>query len=832
MSRRGDVAIRFSVRDREQFRRQMESIGPEAEKTFERMMRAARPVDARLGAVDGAVRQLKTSVTGMARQSGPAGAFLTTLGGPLALGAAAALGLIAVAVREVFQLMERSREVAQYASNLETVSVAAGMSITDVQNLGTAVELAGGQFDAGTAALEEFSKRLGRVRALGQGEAFDALKTLGIGPQDLAGMSADQALERVLDRLMQIDDVSQRLALADRLGLAGMDELLRQTASTVRDLRADAEGFNAALSEETMQRLASAAQEMDALRMRRQTAERVEAAAFTELELRRQRAETAVAEARAARAADRIPLEERSVAILEMQRDVTRERLDQVRRMVESGFLQEEQLTTQERLLRRLEEREAALTAQMERRAQLDREMAVRQATRAASAEHLAGVMGLDSGSTTPELPLQRRRQLESLVESSLRSLMTPTQQLAELERDLNLARAAGMDITEAQIAAIVQRRRDEMGLNEVLNRRTELEAVVKSSLEQLITPTERLAALEANLREAQARGLPITDAQIEAVLRLGRAREGLLTDEERRQALLESLIAPTVALEERLADLYALLEEAPQHAETIKRALAAVHDSINGAGADAVAVGGDTRFGGLRKMAEHAQDLEAQVDRAVTGGLHDLDNMLDRLRRGSLSTGEAFMEMGDMIVSTLMRMATQRFIIGPLADVLFGAVSGVFGGGVPAKGAPVKAGVRHAGGMIDGTGPFRSVPASLADNAPRYHTGGGLGRDEHLIIGRDGERVLNPSENSALFSLLDRLSGSLEHLGGGRDEKLEIVLRDQSGGRIQARERRGGGGRSLELMLREQVSNLIGEGAFDAPMGERYGQRVGAYER
>ena len=70
-----------------------------------------------------------------------------------------------------------------------------------------------------------------------------------------------------------------------------------------------------------------------------------------------------------------------------------------------------------------------------------------------------------DAADPATNLTLERRRELEALVEAQLRSLMTPLERVAVLEADLRLARAAGFEITEAQIEQILTEARAREGL-------------------------------------------------------------------------------------------------------------------------------------------------------------------------------------------------------------------------------------------------------------------------------------------------------------------------------------------------------------------------------
>ena len=83
-----------------------------------------------------------------------------------------------------------------------------------------------------------------------------------------------------------------------------------------------------------------------------------------------------------------------------------------------------------------------------------------------------------------------------------------------------------------------------------------------------------------------------------------------------------------------------------------------------------------------------------------------------------------------------------KRFILGPLAGALSGALGGL---------GSIFAPVLHAGGMVGGAAPQRMVPATAFAGAPRMHSGGwaGLRPDEVPAILQKGERVLNRHEAS-----------------------------------------------------------------------------------
>lgn len=91
-------------------------------------------------------------------------------------------------------------------------------------------------------------------------------------------------------------------------------------------------------------------------------------------------------------------------------------------------------------------------------------------------------------------------------------------------------------------------------------------------------------------------------------------------------------------------------------------------------------------------------------------------------------------------MIADLAKLAARRFILGPIANALAGALGGAGG---------IFANILHAGGMVGSPGPGRMVPAMTFANAPRMHAGGwaGIKPDEVPAILQRGERVLSRRE-------------------------------------------------------------------------------------
>ena len=98
------------------------------------------------------------------------------------------------------------------------------------------------------------------------------------------------------------------------------------------------------------------------------------------------------------------------------------------------------------------------------------------------------------------------------------------------------------------------------------------------------------------------------------------------------------------------------------------------------------------------------------------------------------------FHDLVTSLLADLAKLAARRFILGPIANALSGALGGAGG---------IFANILHAGGMVGASAPGRMVPAMAFAAAPRMHSGGvaGLRHDEVPAILQRGERVLSRRE-------------------------------------------------------------------------------------
>ncbi|MFN3993950.1 MAG: phage tail tape measure C-terminal domain-containing protein [Tabrizicola flagellatus] len=154
-------------------------------------------------------------------------------------------------------------------------------------------------------------------------------------------------------------------------------------------------------------------------------------------------------------------------------------------------------------------------------------------------------------------------------------------------------------------------------------------------------------------------------------------------------------------------------------------------------AGAEHALTGWQAVTAALADYAAKARDIGWDVGSALVGAFQSAENAIgDFVKTGKLD----FRELVTSMIADLAKLAARRFILGPIANALSGALGGAGG---------IFANILHAGGMVGAPGPGRMVPALAFAGAPRMHNGGwaGLRPDEVPAILQRGERVLSRRE-------------------------------------------------------------------------------------
>lgn len=198
-------------------------------------------------------------------------------------------------------------------------------------------------------------------------------------------------------------------------------------------------------------------------------------------------------------------------------------------------------------------------------------------------------------------------------------------------------------------------------------------------------------------------------------------------------------------------------LDVATEAAGRYEDALGGVETAANGAGAaakdagaagkeaaeeakpatEATATGWKAVTEALSDYAKKAKDIGADIGQALVGAFQSAENAVGEfVKTGKLD----FRDLVTSLLADLSKLAARRFLLGPIASALSGALGGAGG---------IFASIMHAGGMVGATSPGRMVPALAFAGAQRMHSGGmvGLRHDEVPAILQRGERVLSRRE-------------------------------------------------------------------------------------
>jgi hypothetical protein len=136
-----------------------------------------------------------------------------------------------------------------------------------------------------------------------------------------------------------------------------------------------------------------------------------------------------------------------------------------------------------------------------------------------------------------------------------------------------------------------------------------------------------------------------------------------------------------------------------------------------------------------LADYAAKARDIGGDIGSALVGAFTSAENAVgDFVKTGKLD----FRDLVTSMIADLAKLAARRFILGPIANALSGALGGAGG---------IFANILHAGGMV-GARARPHGPGLAFAGAPRMHRR--LGRaapDEVPAILQRGERVLSRRE-------------------------------------------------------------------------------------
>lgn len=152
------------------------------------------------------------------------------------------------------------------------------------------------------------------------------------------------------------------------------------------------------------------------------------------------------------------------------------------------------------------------------------------------------------------------------------------------------------------------------------------------------------------------------------------------------------------------------------------------------GDGAERALTGWQAVTAALSDYASRAREIGGDIGQSLVSAFQSAEDAVGEfVKTGKLN----FRDLVTSLIADLAKLAARRFILGPIANALSGALGGAGG---------IFANILHAGGIVGSSGPSRMVPAMAFAAAPRMHSGGavGLRHDEVPAILQRGERVLS----------------------------------------------------------------------------------------
>lgn len=465
----------------------------------------------------------------------------------------------------------------------------------------------------------------------------------------------------------------------------------------------------------------------------------------------------------------------------------------------------------------------------------------LRRELRALRGETLGGAVGnlfFDNRERTAAIEAELRRREPQRGASAPGSRPSPPTVSASRSgapgRDLEAERAAGDRATRVQADADRERAEALRQLEQALRS-------VETPLEEHRRRVEELAALQARFPES-AEGLSRVAQDnardfLEAASQAAGFEESLRGLEgEARETALEAYRAAVERLAAELAGGVRTAEEAAAALAQVGAELRQAGDAAQGRSELQGRI--DNLFDRTRTPEEDA-DAQRQrdvldVESALNDGLisfEQADELLGRIAEGHerlLADGREWRDvvlqgaagLVDGLVRGIAEGRKLRDIAADLASQLLSFASsaafsfiggggggfGGFGGGGGGFGGLLTA----LGGGRAGGGPTRGgFRYDLAED----------GRPELFMLGGRGE-VFSAGQT---MSLLQQAAGGLQAAAGPAG-RLQIVLRDETGGRIETRQESAGDAERLVLLVRRVNEQDLASGRYDPQLRSRYG--------
>lgn len=226
--------------------------------------------------------------------------------------------------------------------------------------------------------------------------------------------------------------------------------------------------------------------------------------------------------------------------------------------------------------------------------------------------------------------------------------------------------------------------------------------------------------------------------------------------------------------------------------------------------------------MGSLKKVGQVATEMQTRMiefgtqlrDRIESFASGASDAFAEFAVDGKASFADLAKSWGKMLIS----MAVQYWAFAPIFKAIGGWAGGMFGApGSPNQGGPETGNTRVAAhGAAFESGVERFASGGLVTRPTLFRAAGG----KMGVMGEAGTEAIMP---------LTKVGSDLgvRAIGGGT--VINIIDQRQSGEPVQAKRSRGPDGREMiDLMIRDAVNRMVGEGGLDRAMAANYG--IGRY--
>lgn len=255
-----DVAVRLGLQGGTAVEKSLKRVGREGAASLRELQAAAKGLPPHLVALSRGIGSAKDAMddfvgragglAGVARAFGPIGIAVAAVTVALTLGAAA--------------MLKHARASMEFADALDDAAHNLNVTTDFLQEMRYAIRLTGGDLAQSEEALKKFSETFGAARSGLQAKAFKPFAALGFTKEDLQQFkSIEDILPEIANRVAKLGTSAEQAAVVEKLGLTPMLGLLRQGKDGFEKLADEAKRLGLVMDAELIKRAATANDEFE-----------------------------------------------------------------------------------------------------------------------------------------------------------------------------------------------------------------------------------------------------------------------------------------------------------------------------------------------------------------------------------------------------------------------------------------------------------------------------------------------------------------------------------------------------------------------------------------